>query len=55
MRPNRSKDCNKPSGRPIDMDKNMKDCTPMKDNRKDNMPMNDSKKDSMKDCMPKCR
>ena len=38
-----------------DMDKNMKDCTPMKDNRKDNMPMNDSKKDSMKDCMPKCR
>ena len=57
MRPNRSEDCNKPSGRPIDrdMDKNMKDCTPMKDNRKDNMPMNDSKKDSMKDCMPKCR
>lgn len=55
MRPNRSKDCNKPSGRPIDMDKNMKDCTPMNDNRKDNMPMNDSKKDSMKDCMPKCR
>ena len=55
MRPNRSKDCNKPSGRPIDMDKNMKDFTPMKDNRKDNMPMNDSKKDSMKDCMPKCR
>lgn len=53
MRPNRSKDCNKPSSRPMDrdIDKNMKDCTPMKDNRKDNMPMNDTKKD----CMPKCR
>ena len=30
MRPNRSKDCNKPSSRPMDrdMDKNMKDCMP---------------------------
>lgn len=47
MRPNKSKDCNKPNGRPIDkdMDKDMKDC----------MPMKDTKKDTMKDCMPKCR
>ena len=57
MRPNKSRDCNKPSSRPVDRDMNndMKDCAPMKDTRKDTMPMKDTKKDSMKDCMPKCR